>query len=128
VETLVVFLHWGTETTHCASPEQHGLAQDLIGAGADIIVGSHAHRVFGAGHVGNALVAYGLGNFVYFREDGDSGSSGILLVTATGRRVDSYEWVPARIVHGLPRPETGTAASTDDAVWADRRACSGLAP
>ena len=23
VDTLVVFLHWGIETTHCASPEQH---------------------------------------------------------------------------------------------------------
>lgn len=128
VDTLVVFLHWGTETTHCASPEQHTLADDLISAGADIIVGSHAHRVFGAGHVGDALVAYGLGNFVYFREDGESGSSGILLVTATGRHVDSYEWVPARIVHGVARPETGSAASSDEAIWADRRTCSGLAP
>ena len=128
VDTLVVFLHWGIETTHCASPEQHTLAQALIGAGADIIVGSHAHRVFGAGHVGDALVAYGLGNFVYFREDGESGSSGILLVTATGRHVDSYEWIPARIVHGVPRPETGTAASSDETVWADRRTCSGLTP
>ena len=128
VDTVVVFVHWGTETTHCASPEQHTLARSLIAAGADIIVGSHAHRVFGAGHVGDALVAYGLGNFVYFREDGESGSSGILLVTATGRHVDSYEWVPARIVHGIPRPETGSAAASDGAVWAARRACSGLAP
>ncbi|HEX6394557.1 MAG TPA: CapA family protein [Acidimicrobiales bacterium] len=126
VDTLVVFLHWGIETTHCASPEQHGLAQALIDAGADIIVGSHAHRVFGAGHVGNALIAYGLGNFVYFREDGESGSSGILLVTATGRQVDTYEWIPARIVHGIPKPETGSAEASDEAVWADRRACSGL--
>ena len=128
VDTVVAFLHWGTETTHCASPEQHTLADALIAAGADIIVGSHAHRVFGAGHVGDALVAYGLGNFVYFREDGDSGSSGILLVTATGRHVDSYEWVPARIVHGIPRSETGGAASSDQSVWAARRACSALTP
>lgn len=127
VDTVVAFLHWGTETTHCASADQHTLAQALIAAGADIIVGSHAHRVFGAGHAGDAFVAYGLGNFVYFREDGESGSSGILLVTATGRHVDSYEWVPARIVHGIPRLETGAAASSDESVWAGRRACSGLA-
>lgn len=126
VDTVVVFLHWGIETTHCASPGQEGLAHALIGAGADVIVGSHAHRVFGAGHVGDALVAYGLGNFVYFREDGESGSSGILLVTVTGRHVDGYEWIPARIVHGIPRPESGSAAASDEAVWADRRNCSGL--
>ena len=116
-----MFLHWGIEDTYCASPEQHSLAQGLVGAGADIIVGSHAHRVFGAGHLGPSLVAYGLGNFVYFREDGQSGSSGVLLVRATGRRVDAYSWVPARIRHGIPVPESGGAAVADVDLWAERR-------
>jgi poly-gamma-glutamate synthesis protein (capsule biosynthesis protein) len=128
VDTLVVFLHWGIEQTHCASPEQHTLAQALVASGADIVVGSHAHRVFGAGHLGGSLVAYGLGNFVYFREDGESGSSGVLLVRATGRRVDGYSWVPARITHGIPVPEYGGAAVNDTGAWIDRRACSGLSP
>jgi poly-gamma-glutamate synthesis protein (capsule biosynthesis protein) len=126
IDTLVAFLHWGTEETHCASPEQQTLAQSLLGAGADVVVGSHAHRVFGAGRVGTSLVAYGLGNFVYWREDGESGRSGVLFVTATGRHVDSYSWVPARILHGIPTPETGSSAATDIAEWASRRACSGL--
>ena len=128
VDTLVVFLHWGVEDTHCASPEQHSLALALVAAGADIVVGSHAHRVFGAGHVGAALVAYGLGNFAYWREDGESGSSGVLLVTVTGRRVDAYSWVPAHIVHGIPVPETGEAAAADLSQWAQRRTCSALVP
>jgi len=128
VDTLVVSLHWGTEETHCASPEQHDLAQTLLAAGADMVVGSHAHRVFGAGRVGTSLVAYGLGNFVYWREDGESGRSGVLLVTATGRQVDGYSWVPARITHGIPVPETGDAAAADVAEWEHRRTCSGLSP
>lgn len=128
VDTLVVFLHWGTEETWCASAEQQDLATALLGAGADIIVGSHAHRVFGAGKVGPALVAYGLGNFVYWREDGESGRSGVLKVTATGREVDDYSWVPARITNGVPVPETGAAADADVAEWNARRECSGLSP
>jgi hypothetical protein len=128
VDTLVVFLHWGTEETWCASAEQQDLATALLGAGADIIVGSHAHRVFGAGKVGPALVAYGMGNFVYWREDGESGRSGVLKVTATGREVDDYSWVPARITHGVPVPESGAAADADLAEWNARRACSGLSP
>src|SRR5207302_7256757 len=128
VDTLIVFLHWGTEETWCASAEQQDLATALLGAGADIIVGSHAHRVFGAGKVGPALVAYGLGNFVYWREDGESGRSGVLLVTATGREVDDYSWVPARITNGVPVPETGDAAAADVTEWQRRRTCSGLAP
>ena len=128
VDTLVVFLHWGTEDTSCASAEQEDLAATLLAAGADIVVGSHAHRVFGAGHVGPSLVAYGLGNFVYWREDGESGRSGVLLVTATGREVDAYSWVPARITHGIPVPERGDAATADVADWESRRDCSGLSP
>jgi Bacterial capsule synthesis protein PGA_cap len=128
VDTLVVFLHWGTEETHCASSEQEDLAHALLTAGADIVVGSHAHRVFGAGKVGSSLVAYGLGNFVYWREDGESGRSGVLQVTATGREVDAYSWVPARITGGIPVPESGDAAAADIAEWEDRRTCSGLAP
>jgi poly-gamma-glutamate synthesis protein (capsule biosynthesis protein) len=128
VDTLVVFLHWGTEETHCASSEQQDLAQTLLAAGADIVVGSHAHRVFGAGHVGTSLVAYGLGNFAYNREDGESGRSGVLMVQATGRQVDTYSWVPARITNGIPIPETGSAAAADVAEWENRRTCSGLSP
>jgi poly-gamma-glutamate synthesis protein (capsule biosynthesis protein) len=128
VDTLVVFLHWGTEETSCASSEQQDLARALLGAGADIIVGSHAHRVFGAGKVGSALVAYGLGNFVYWREDGESGRTGVLKVTATGREVDDYSWIPARITNGVPIPETGAAADADVAEWNARRGCSGLSP
>jgi poly-gamma-glutamate synthesis protein (capsule biosynthesis protein) len=126
VDTLITFLHWGIEETHCASPEQETLARALLGAGADIVVGSHAHRVFGAGRVGPSLVAYGLGNFVYWREDGESGRSGVLLVEATGRRVDSYTWVPARIKQGVPVPQVGGAAVADLADWDRRRNCSGL--
>ena len=88
VDTLVVFLHWGTEDTWCASGRQQDLATALLGAGADVIVGSHAHRVFGAGRSAPPVVAYGLGNFVYWREDGESGRSGVLEVTVTGREVD----------------------------------------
>jgi hypothetical protein len=128
VDTLVVFLHWGTEDTWCASAEQQDLAAALLGAGADIIVGSHTHRVFGAGKVGPALVAYGLGNFVYWREDGESGRSGVLLVTATGREVDDYSWVPARLSNGVATPVTGDAAAADQAEWQARRSCSGLSP
>ncbi len=97
-------------------------------AGADIIVGSHAHRVFGAGHLGTSFVAYGLGNFVWWREDGESGSSGNLLVTATGRTVDAYSWIPARIHRGIPIPEHGGGATADVQTWAQRRGCSGLSP
>lgn len=127
-DTLIVFMHWGTEDTWCASVRQRDLAYQLFDAGADVVVGTHTHRVFGAGRLDGHFVAYGLGNFVYFREDGESGRSGVLLVTATGRDVDSYAWVPTRITHGIPVPQTGQAAADDLATWESRRTCSALSP
>ena len=57
--------------------------------------------------MGKALVGYGLGNFVWYGTSELSTQTGVLLVTATGRRIDGYRWVPARIVDGVPRPLSG---------------------
>ncbi len=65
---------------------------------------------------------------MYWREDGESGRSGILLVTTTGREVDDYSWVPARITNGVAVPQTGDAAAADVAEWNNRRSCSGISP
>jgi poly-gamma-glutamate synthesis protein (capsule biosynthesis protein) len=48
------------------------------------------------------------------------------MVEATGREVDAYSWVPARITDGVPVPSTGSAATADLADWQSRRNCSGL--
>ena len=128
VDTLIVFMHWGTEQDTCADGRQRSLARTLAAAGADIIVGAHAHRVQGAGRMGNTFVAYGLGNFTWWREDGENGRTGVLRVTATGRHVDSYSWVPARIRRGVPVPQAGAAAAADVRDWQNRRGCTGLSP
>jgi poly-gamma-glutamate synthesis protein (capsule biosynthesis protein) len=127
-DTLVVYLHWGVEGQTCPSTDQQTLAQQLVDAGADIVVGSHAHRVQGGGRLGAALVDYGLGNFVWYNESGESGTSGVLQVTATGRDIDAYSWVPAVISGGRPTPLTGAPADAAVAAWDALRACAGLAP
>jgi poly-gamma-glutamate capsule biosynthesis protein CapA/YwtB (metallophosphatase superfamily) len=127
-DTVVVFLHWGTEKQTCPNERQTGLAPQLVEAGADIVVGSHAHRVLGGGRLGDAVVHYGLGNFVFYTSGGPGAESGVFLVTATGRRIDSYRWVPARIEGGLPHPLEGAEADQASASWEDLRACTGLAP
>lgn len=127
-DTVVVFLHWGIEGQTCPSADQQALAQRLVDAGADIIVGSHAHRLEGAGRLGPAVVAYGLGNFVFYNEQGAAGDSGVLQVTATGREIDSYSWLPARIVGGTPQLLDGAAAEQASATWDGLRGCTGLTP
>jgi poly-gamma-glutamate synthesis protein (capsule biosynthesis protein) len=125
-DTVVVFLHWGVELMQCPTADQRTLARQLVDAGADVVVGGHAHRLQGAGRLGKALVAYGLGNFVWYGTTELSTQTGVLLVTATGRRIDGYRWAPARIVDGVPRPLSGAERRSEVAGWRALRGCTGL--
>jgi poly-gamma-glutamate capsule biosynthesis protein CapA/YwtB (metallophosphatase superfamily) len=127
-DTVVVFLHWGIELEGCPSRDQRGLARRLVAAGADVVVGGHAHRLQGAGRLGKALVGYGLGNFVWYGTSELSTQTGVLFVQATGRRIDSYTWKPARIVDGVPRPLAGAQRKAEISRWRALRACTGLRP
>jgi poly-gamma-glutamate synthesis protein (capsule biosynthesis protein) len=125
-DTVVVFLHWGIERDTCPEPRQVTLAGQLRDAGADIVVGGHAHRLQGAGFLGRTFVGYGLGNFLFAANSAEGARSGVLAVTVTGRRVDGYEWRPARIVSSRPRPLSGAEAAEAVAQWEALRACTGL--
>ena len=126
-DTVVVFLHWGTEGQTCPNDVQPVLARALAEAGADVIVGGHAHRLQGAGRLGSAFVAYGLGNFVFYSDSGPGTETGVLTVTVAGRDIDGYTWAPARLVGQLPRPLSGEAARAALATWESLRGCTGLA-
>ncbi len=126
-DTVVVYLHFGSERLSCPTSAQYEITRKLISAGADIVVGSHAHRLQGAGRRGKAFVAYGLGNFVWYSQNSiESITTGALEVTVTGRRIDGYKWIPARIVGGSPTPLNGSARSAALASWRGLRGCTNL--
>ena len=125
-DTVVVYLHWGTELDACPNPLQEPLAQVLVQAGADVIVGTHAHVLLGGGYLGSAYVDYGLGNFAFYDNDPPENASGSLVISATGRDIDQVTWRPAVIVNDLPQPLSGAAATTALAAWNQARACTNV--
>lgn len=145
-DVVVVFLHWGTEKTTCPDGAQFATAQDLETAGADVIVGAHAHRVQGAGWLGRSYVGYGLGNFVWHLREEQSRHSGVLTVNvdvaaATQRGklrgsaradapslVSAATWSPLYVgLDGVPRaPESKTTRAALAQEWRDRRSCTQL--
>jgi len=126
-DTVVVYLHFGVERAGCPSSMQTSIVSSLIGAGADIVVGSHAHQLQGAGRSGKALVDYGLGNFVWYsRMSVASITTGVLKVSVTGRRINSYSLVPATISGGSPVPLGGAKRAKAIAAWKALRGCTGL--
>ncbi len=125
-DTVVVYLHWGSELKGCPTDSQVSLADRLVRAGADIIVGSHAHILLGGGMRGRAFVDYGLGNFVFYASGGIAAQTGVLEVTATGRRIDGYRWQPAQIEGGRPVPVAASERAARIADWKSLRACTNL--
>jgi poly-gamma-glutamate synthesis protein (capsule biosynthesis protein) len=127
-DTVAVYLHWGVERRQCATEAQRTLARQLVDAGADIVVGSHAHQLLGGGRLGDAVVHYGLGNFAFSARHAADRETGVFLVTVTGPRVDGYRWVPARIVDRQPVPLDASEASAAVARWESLRDCTDLTP
>jgi poly-gamma-glutamate capsule biosynthesis protein CapA/YwtB (metallophosphatase superfamily) len=127
-DTVVVYLHWGIETHTCPSEVQRALARALADAGADVIVGGHAHRLQGGGRLGSAVVHYGLGNFLFKENSAEGARTGVFVVEVTGRRVEGYRWVPGRIAGSVPRPLDGGEAAEALAHWEGLRACTDLSP
>jgi hypothetical protein len=127
-DVVAVYLHWGAENVSCPTDGQLRLAQQLADAGADVVVGSHAHMPQGAGMLGSTYVSYGLGNFLWYH--GNQPDTGVLRLQVTAAGVVGEEWVPGEIPErgGPPRPLSGRGAERAVEDWQDLRGCTGLAP
>lgn len=110
-DTVVVYLHWGRELDPCPLPRQQTLAQQLVDAGADVVVGTHAHVLLGGGHLDGAYVDYGLGNFAFAARRSETSRTGVLTLTVQGRAVTDSQWTPAVVRSGVPVPLEGAAAA-----------------
>lgn len=125
-DTVIVYVHWGTEVQTCPNPQQEPLARQLVQAGADVVVGSNAHVLLGGGYLGSAYVDYGLGNFAFYDDTAPETDSGALVITAQGRHITGAAWRPANILNGLPQPLSGAPATTAVQSWNAARGCTDL--
>jgi poly-gamma-glutamate capsule biosynthesis protein CapA/YwtB (metallophosphatase superfamily) len=109
-DVVVAFVHWGVEKQVCPTQRQQDLAAELVAAGADVVVGSHAHVLQPLGDVDGAPVAYGMGNFVFYGTSAAAVRSGVLEVDvkavpgsgAAGHPSSATTWDPATIESGRP--------------------------
>jgi poly-gamma-glutamate capsule biosynthesis protein CapA/YwtB (metallophosphatase superfamily) len=112
-DTVVVAVHWGVELDRCASSTQRDLAHALVTAGADVILGSHPHVLQGIDRIDGALVAYSLGNLVWYHSRLPSAQTALLQVTLEGGTVSGYEVLPV-VIDGEGRPVPVGGQVADD--------------
>ena len=107
---LVVTVHWGRERMTCPDGDQLAMARAFAAAGADVIVGHHPHVLQGVTDLDGTLVAYSVGNFVFYAKKDEQRDTGVLTVTLGEDGVEGYRWLPARIDDdGSPQPLPETA-------------------
>ena len=100
-DLVVVMIHWGVEGSVYPTALQVREAHRMVVAGADVIVGSHAHRLQPMETYRGRPIFYGLGNTVWPRIDGASGGIAEVIVGADGSIEGRI--VPVEIVaHGHP--------------------------
>jgi poly-gamma-glutamate synthesis protein (capsule biosynthesis protein) len=65
LDLVVVFNHWGHEGQASPLGAQQNFGRALVDAGADLVVGTHAHVLQPEEWYRGRLIFYGLGNFVF---------------------------------------------------------------
>jgi gamma-polyglutamate biosynthesis protein CapA len=72
----IIYIHWGDEYELTHNQTQRNLAETLVDAGADLIVGHHPHVTQDVDIIKGVVVFYSLGNYIfdqYFSKDVEEG-------------------------------------------------------
>ncbi len=108
-DLVLLFLHWGEDLDAQATPAQQALARKLVDAGADAVIGGHAHLTQTIEWYKDRPIVYCLGNFVfdYFPYDPPVWTGWIVKLTfgqagRPGLDVIPVELDPAGIPHLWP--------------------------
>jgi poly-gamma-glutamate synthesis protein (capsule biosynthesis protein) len=99
-DVVIVMPHWGIEYQAEPTERQRTIAAAAVNAGADVVLGNHAHWVAAAEVLGDAFVAYGLGNFVFDQDWSLETQQGVVMELAF--HPDGQGGAPLRGIRYLP--------------------------
>jgi len=98
VDFIFVSLHWGDEYEITAKAEQKEIAEKLIDAGADVIVGHHPHVVQEFETYKNGLIFYSLGNFIFDQNFSEETMAGYLVkINIFDKKISGWEVFKTKI-------------------------------
>jgi hypothetical protein len=100
-DIVIVYPHWGIEYRATPFAGQQALARSMIDAGADMVIGNHAHWVGAMEVYKGRPIWYALGNFVFDQTWSEPTSEGLLVeLTFSGRRLVQVRLHPTIILDG----------------------------
>ena len=94
-EIVIVVPHWGVEYTARPTARQRVQAAALIGAGADVVLGSHPHWAGALEAIGDGVVLYSLGNLIFDLPRSEETDEGLIVeLTFVGGRLAQLDIHP----------------------------------
>jgi poly-gamma-glutamate capsule biosynthesis protein CapA/YwtB (metallophosphatase superfamily) len=94
-DVVIVVAHWGVEYTSHPTALQRRQAAALIGDGADIVLGSHPHWAGAIEAIGDGLVVYSMGDFIFDLPRSEQTDEGLIVeLTFVGRHVAQVDIHP----------------------------------
>ncbi|MCR4756647.1 MAG: CapA family protein [Butyrivibrio sp.] len=89
---VIVFIHWGTESTKEVDYLQTDQAKEIADAGANLIIGAHPHVLQKIDYVNGVPVVYSLGNYIFNSKTLDTG---MMVATLHKNGSVNLQFVPA---------------------------------
>lgn len=114
-DVLIILAHWGEEGSLCPRPAEITSAKSWQSLGADIIVGSHTHTLQPISLEKNRLLAYSMGNFIFYSSQLENRSTGILKIRINPNKKISYSFRPL-VINNLTKvpEESGLIVPTEN--------------
>jgi poly-gamma-glutamate capsule biosynthesis protein CapA/YwtB (metallophosphatase superfamily) len=108
---VIVSVHWGAEYYPVTTARQRRLAQELVAAGAKLVIGHGPHVLQAVERVDGALVAYSLGNFLFDQPFPDTRQGAILRITLDRGSISLVQAIPTVTRRGRVHLASGEQAA-----------------
>jgi poly-gamma-glutamate synthesis protein (capsule biosynthesis protein) len=110
-DLVLVHLHFGEEYHLRADATQRDLAEVAALAGADVVIGSHPHVLLPVERIGDTLVLYSLGNFVFDQGWSRTRESAVARYRLREDGTAVVSFAPVYLREATPAPLTGPLAT-----------------
>lgn len=121
-DVVIVLPHWGSDYSFTPNYRQLHFAEVAVEAGADLVIGNHAHVIQGMKEISGIPVYYGLGSFVFDQDWSLETQQGIIVrILFEGTNIISAEVIPVHIegdgrVHIPENEEAGEILARFDSI------------
>jgi poly-gamma-glutamate capsule biosynthesis protein CapA/YwtB (metallophosphatase superfamily) len=105
-DLVIVFMHFGYESSTAITAAQQAQARAAIDAGAVLVLGSHPHILQENERYRDGLIVYSLGNFIFDGFGFPENYSVIFAAHLTKEGIAEINWYPMILEDGLPRLAT----------------------